>query len=69
MRRICLPMLKVEFPDASRKGSLKLGVKLRILLKISLIKNRVILVKSLVKPIRHITVGTTRIRGYRLALK
>ena len=45
----------VEFPDASRKGSVKLGVNLRIFSKIGLIENRVFLVRSVAKPIRHIT--------------
>ena len=63
MRRICSPMRGVEFPDASQKGSVKLRVKLRILTKIGLI----FLVRFVVKPIKHIIVGTTRIRGYRLA--
>ena len=62
-------MRGVEFPDASQKGSVKLGVKLCIHKKIGLIGNRVLLVRSVVKPIRHITVGTTRIRGYRLVGK
>ena len=69
MRRICLPMRWVEFPDASQKGSVKLGVKLHILTNIGLIGNQIFLVRFVVKPIKHIIVGTTRIRGYRLAQK
>ena len=69
MRRICLPMDGVEFLDASQKGNLKLSVKLRILQKIGLIGNQIFLVKFVVKPIKHMIVGTTRIRGYQLARK
>ena len=62
-------MRGLEFPDALQKGSVKLEVKLRILTKIGLIGNQVFLVRFVVKPIRHISTGTTRIRGYRLARK
>ena len=63
MRRICLLMQGMEFPDASQKGSVKLRVKLRILTKTRLIENQVFLVRFVVKPIKHIIVGTTRVRG------
>ena len=69
MRRICSPMHRVEFPDASQKGNVKLRVNLRILTKIGLIGNQIFLVRFVVKPIKHIIAGTTRIRGYRLVRK
>ena len=69
MRRICLPMQGVEFPDVSQKGNVKLSVNLRILTETRLIENQVFLVRFVVKPIKHIIVGTTRVRGYPLVRK
>ena len=69
MRWICLPMRGVEFLDVLQNGRVKLGVKLRICKKIGLISNQIVLVRFVVKPIKHIIVGTTRIRGYPLARK
>ena len=69
MRRICLPMQGVEFPDASRKGIVGLRVKLCIITEIRLIENQIFLVRFVVKPIKHIIVGTTRARGCRLVRK
>ena len=57
------PMQGVEFPDASQKGNVKLRVKLRIITETRLIENQVFLVRFVVKPNKHIIVGTTRVRG------
>ena len=69
MRRICSPMQGVEFPDASQKGIVRLRVKFRIITEIRVIENQVFLVRFVVKPIKHIIVGTTRARGCRLVRK
>ena len=58
MRRICSPMQGVEFLNASQKGNVKLRVNLRILTETRLIENQVFLVRFVVKPIKHIIVGT-----------
>ena len=59
MRRICLPMQGVEFPDASQKGIVKLRVKLRILTDTRLIENQVFLVRFVASPTQLINVGKT----------
>ena len=69
MRRICSPMQGVEFRDASQKGNVKLRVNLRILTETRLIENQVFLVRFVVKPIKHIIVGTTRVRGCQMVRK
>ena len=55
--------------DALQKGIVRLRVKLRIITEIRLIENQIFLVRFVVKPIKHIIVGTTRARGCRLVRK
>ena len=69
MRRICLLMQGVEFLDASQKGIVRLRVKFRLITEIRLMENQVFLVRFVVRPIKHIIVGTTRARGCRLVRK
>ena len=69
MRRICSLIRGVVFLDATQNDSVKLGVKLCILLKIGFDRKPNGFCKICGKPIRHITVGTTRIRGYQLERK
>ena len=60
---------RVEFLDASQKGIVRLRVMFRIITEIRLIENQIFLVRFVLKPIKHIIVGTTRARGCRLVRK